>query len=108
MPAPSYRLTPDAQADPIEIRQHTIQQWGIDQARKYLSELKRTMCLLAEAPSLGKSRPEVGANVLSFSHVSHVVYYIVHEQKIIIFAVLHWGKLKKTDTNVYPIHGGVQ
>ena len=89
MPAPTYRLTPDAQADLIEIRQYTIQQWGIDQARKYLSELRRTMYLLAEAPTLGKSRPEVGTNVLSFPHVSHVVYYMVHEQQIVIFAVLH-------------------
>lgn len=89
MPAPTYRITPDAQADLLEIRQYTTQQWGIVQARKYLSELRRMMCLLAEAPSLGKSRPEVATKVLSFPHVSHVVYYIVHEQQIVIFAVLH-------------------
>jgi len=53
MPAPTYRLTPDAQADLLEIRQYSIQQWGTDQARKY------------------------------------VIYYIVHKQQIVIFAVLH-------------------
>lgn len=89
MPTTIYRLTPDAQSDLIEIQQYTLRQWGIAQSRKYLSELRKTMCLLAEAPSLGKFRPEVETDVLSFPHVSHVIYYVVHEQQVIIFGVLH-------------------
>ena len=89
MPTPSYRLTPEAQADLNEIRRYTLQEWGNAQARKYITGLRKTMNLLAEAPSLGKLRPEVGINVLSFPHVSHVVYYIVHEQQVVIFGVLH-------------------
>ena len=89
MSSPTYRLTPEAQADLSEIRQYTLQQWGIVQARQYLSGLRKTLNLLAEAPSLGELRPEVGTNVLSFPHVSHVVYYIVHKQQVVIFGVLH-------------------
>ncbi len=84
-----YRLTPDAQTDLIEIRRFTVKQWGIAQSQKYLLELRKTLRLLAETPSLGKSRPDVGSNVLSFPHVSHVIYYVVHEQQLIVFGVLH-------------------
>ena len=86
---PGYRLTPDAQSDLIEIRRFTLQQWGAAQSQKYLSELRKMIRLLAETPSLGKSRPEIGINVLSFPHVSHVIYYVVHEQQLVIFGVLH-------------------
>jgi toxin ParE1/3/4 len=89
MATTNYRFTPDAQADLLEIRQYTLHQWGLAQSRKYLSELRKTINLLAESPSLGKSRPEVGADVLSFPHVSHVIYYIVREQQVVIFGVLH-------------------
>ena len=84
-----YRLTPDAQTDLIEIRRFTVKQWGTAQSQKYLLELRQTIRLLAETPTLGKPRPDVGSNVLSFPHVSHVIYYVVHEQQLIVFGVLH-------------------
>ncbi len=86
---PAYRLTPDAQSDLIEIRRFTVQQWGSTQSQKYLSELRKTIRLLAETPSLGKPRPEVESNALSFPHASHVIYYEVHEQQLVVFGVLH-------------------
>ena len=85
---PIYRLTPDAQSDLIEIRRFTVAQWGAAQSRKYLSELRKTIHLLAETPSLGKHRPD-GSNVLSFPHVSHVIYYVVYEKQLVVFGVLH-------------------
>lgn len=86
---PGYYLTPDAQSDLIDIRRYTLQQWGAVQSQKYLSALRRTIRLLAVTPSLGMGRSEVGSNVLSFPHASHVIYYVVHEQQVVIFAVLH-------------------
>lgn len=88
---PGFRLTPDAQSDLIEIRRFTIKQWGSVQSQKYLSELQQTIRLLAETPSLGKSRPDVGSSVLSFPCVSHVIYYVVHEKQkqLVVFGVLH-------------------
>ncbi|MDC9598564.1 type II toxin-antitoxin system RelE/ParE family toxin [Xenorhabdus anantnagensis] len=85
----NYRLTPDAQADLIEIRRFTVQQWGKMQSEKYLSGLQQTFRLLASTPALGRSRPEVGSGVLSFSYVSHVIYYLIHERQPVIFGVLH-------------------
>ena len=84
-----YRLTPDAQTDLIEIRRFTVNQWGAAQSQKYLFELQQTIRLLTETPSLGRSRPDVGSSVLSFPYASHVIYYVVHEQQLIVFGVLH-------------------
>ena len=84
-----YRLTKDAQSDLIEIRRYTVQEWGAAQSQKYLSELRKTIRVLAETPSLGKAKPEVGLKVLSFPYVSHVIYYVVYEQQLVVFAVLH-------------------
>ena len=53
------------------------------------SELRKTIRLLAETSSSGKARPEVGLKVLSFPYVSHVIHYLVHEQLLVVFAVLH-------------------
>ena len=86
---PCFRLTFGAQADLIEIRHFTLKHWGFTQSQKYLSELRRTIGLLAETPSSGKPRPEVGHGVLSFPYVSHVIYYLFHEQQLIVFGVLH-------------------
>ena len=74
-----YRLTSDSQTDLIEIRRFTAKQWGVAQSQKYLFELLQTIRLLAETPSLGKSRADVGSSVLSFPHTKHVIYYGVHD-----------------------------
>jgi toxin ParE1/3/4 len=85
-----YRLTPDAQSDLVGIRRFTLSRWGADQSRNYLAGLRRTLRLLTETPSsLGKARPEIGSDVLSFAHGSHVIYFLVHEQQLVVFGVLH-------------------
>ncbi|OCQ54105.1 Toxin ParE1 [Photorhabdus australis subsp. thailandensis] len=56
----NYRLTPDAQADLIEIRRFTVQKWGKMQSEKYLSELQQTFRLLAVTPALGRGWTDAG------------------------------------------------
>mgnify|MGYP000067739126 FL=1 len=84
-----YRFTPDAQTDLIEIRRYTLKNWGIEQSKKYLLELRQTIRVLSETPAMGKQRHEVGVDVFSFSHASHVIYYLVNKQQLVVFAVLH-------------------
>lgn len=85
----SYRLTPDAQSDLVDIRRYTLKLWGKVQSKKYMYDLRQTIRLLAETPFLGKSRLDVDEAVLSFPHVSHVIYYMVHERQLVVFGVLH-------------------
>ncbi len=85
----SFHLTPDAKSDLIEIRRYTLQQSGATQSEKYLSELRHRIRLLAENPYLGMSRPEVSKDVLSFPHASHIIYYLVSKDQLIVLGVLH-------------------
>ena len=84
-----YRLTPDAQSDLLEIHRYSLAQWGSRQSEKYLKELRQLIRLLSASPGMGKARPDLGTNVLGFSHSSHVIYYQLHHEQIVIFAVLH-------------------
>ena len=86
---PRFHLTPDARSDLIDIRRFTSEQWGAGQSKKYLSELRQTILLLAENPLPGHVRPDLGSEVLSFPYVSHVIYYLVHKQQLVVFGVLH-------------------
>lgn len=85
----SLRLTPDAKTDLINIRQYTVQHWGRQQSTKYLSELRRTIRLLIETPTMGIKRPDVGSNIFSFPHVSHMIYYTFNKVQLVVIAVLH-------------------
>jgi toxin ParE1/3/4 len=85
----AYRLTRDAQTDLIEIRRYTLKQWGVEQSKKYLLELRQTIKVLSATPAIGKQRHKVGNNVFSFPHVSHVIYYIIDKKQLVVFGVLH-------------------
>ena len=89
----AFRLTGDAQTDLIEIRRYTLKQWGVEQSKKYLLELRQTIRVLSETPTMGKQRHEVGNNVFSFPHVSHVIYYIIDKNQLVVFGVLHKSML---------------
>lgn len=86
-----YRLTNDAKQDLINIRYYTVAQWGDEQSKKYLLELQQTILLLTESPNIGKKRPDVLTDTLSFPHGSHVIYYMIHDAHILVFAILHKG-----------------
>lgn len=85
----AYRFTRDAQTDLIEIRRYTLRQWGLEQSKKYLLGLRQTIKVLSETPTIGKQCHEVGNNVFSFPHVSHVIYYTIDKNQLVVFGVLH-------------------
>lgn len=88
-----YILTADAQSDLIEIRRYTLVQWGAEQSKKYLSELRQIMSLLSATPMMGTQRSELGTEVFSFPHSGHVIYYHCLGRQIIVFGILHKSML---------------
>ncbi|NRB42865.1 MAG: type II toxin-antitoxin system RelE/ParE family toxin [Pseudomonadales bacterium] len=85
----TFRLTEDAKTDLISIRRFTLKQWGAQQSLKYLTELRQTILLIASSPGIGIQRSDVDDEVFSFPHASHVIYYTVHQQQLVVFSVLH-------------------
>jgi toxin ParE1/3/4 len=84
-----YRITPRAAADLRAIARYTVQTWGYKQRDIYLSAIDRRFSWLAENPSLGKPRPEVGDGYYSYPEGSHVIFYLMSEDGIDIIGVPH-------------------
>lgn len=86
-----YRLTSAAQQDLMNIRRFTMEKWGAEQSKTYIHELKNTMELLAEMPSMGRNCDDsLGEGIYRFPLASHTLYYIESSvYGIIIIAVLH-------------------
>ncbi|CAG9407286.1 hypothetical protein NVI2019_NGLDDFDA_00193 [Providencia alcalifaciens] len=49
-----YKLSQVAEEDIYQIARYTIRQFGVNQAKKYHNELKKTFELLANSPWIGK------------------------------------------------------
>ena len=91
MSARRRRLTvkPDAQVDIDDILLYTRKQWGVDQRRRYGTQLRQGMRSLVERPELGRTRDEVYSGCRSLVIERHVVYYRIAENEIIVGRVLH-------------------
>ena len=86
---PEYRFTPEARDDLQSIIDYTQEQWGKEQAHKYVDGLEELAAHLAEKPSLGVNRDTLISSLISFPYVSHVLYYVPQDHGITIIRVLH-------------------
>jgi toxin ParE1/3/4 len=84
-----FPLSSDAQTDLINIRHYMIKNWGKEQSKKYLAELQQIIGLLAVSPDMGQKRLDISIDTLSFPHTSHVIYYCIENDGLLVFAVLH-------------------
>ncbi|HJM51105.1 MAG TPA: type II toxin-antitoxin system RelE/ParE family toxin [Alphaproteobacteria bacterium] len=87
--ANEYVLTKPARADLKRIGQYTAEKWGIDQEKKYLTQLFERFDALAENPHLGRERPEIKPGYRSIVEGRHVIFYRVRGAKVEILNVLH-------------------
>jgi toxin ParE1/3/4 len=84
-----YRLRALALEDLEAIWRYTVEQWGIDQAERYLTALFTCFDDLAINPELGRKRDEVKPGYRSFPQGRHVVFYTIVPTEIEIIGVVH-------------------
>lgn len=84
-----YRLSKSAETDPVEIWDYTARTWGEAQAAKYLKKLEARFLDLADEPSKGRPRHDVGLEYLSYHEARHLIFYRPHEKGIVIARILH-------------------
>ena len=82
-------VTPKAESDLTGIWLYTCEEWGVDQADKYLDQLEAGMQQLLNHPSLGTNYTHVlpGYRRLQIEH--HAVFYKVIEPEVLVIRVLH-------------------
>jgi len=86
---PDYRLSTRAAADLDQIANYTIEQFGIEQARRYRNGLEGCFATIAGNPLLGRSAQVIAPNLRRFEHGSHVIFYKPLGPGVLIVRVLH-------------------
>jgi toxin ParE1/3/4 len=85
----SYVLSPRAQADIDEIWEYSVDRWDIDQANRYISEIRRAIEVVASDPRPGRSCNEIRRGYRRFSAGSHVLFFRIVADQIDVVRVLH-------------------
>src|SRR6056297_649506 len=87
---PSYRLSPDAVDDLLQIARYTTETWGVDQANRYATSLEQCFLSIAAGTTVTRrpipSRPE-----LCVCRCEHHYVFALREESdsVMIVAVLH-------------------
>ena len=84
-----YRLSSRADDDLDEIADYTIEQFGIEQARRYRDKLEACFQNLAENPKLGPNAEMLALGLRRYEYQSHVVFYEPLTNGVRIVRVLH-------------------
>lgn len=85
----TYALRQLAVADLEAIWVYTVEQWGVEQAERYLNGLFACFDDLARHPQVGRRRDDVKAGYRSFPQGRHVVFYVVVPAGIEVIGIVH-------------------
>jgi toxin ParE1/3/4 len=86
---PSYSIRALARADLEEIWFFTFEEWGLEQADKYLNSLFSRFKWLTKNPYTGKDRGDIKNGYYCFPEGMHLVFYTMTEYGIDIIGIPH-------------------
>jgi toxin ParE1/3/4 len=86
---PAYTIRQAAESDLEEIWLYSYEQWGVEQADKYLRSLFARFTWLAENPNAGKQRDDVKPGYYSFPEGLRIVFYKIKETGIEVIGIPH-------------------
>jgi toxin ParE1/3/4 len=84
-----FILSPQAQDSLTQIRNYSSENFGEQQAKRYLDTINDKLQELAKTPSKGKPRDDIKAGYRSAFVESHTIYYMIADEHIEILDVLH-------------------
>jgi toxin ParE1/3/4 len=84
-----YRLTPAAEGDLEAIWSYTTQQWGLDQANRYIDIITAAFEQLAERPKSAPACDAIRPGYRRCSVERHMIYFRITAYGIAIIRVLH-------------------
>ena len=87
-----YILSEIADKDLEDIFDLTFDEFGFDQAEKYLLEIEEIFQNLIVNPQLGKKRDEIKQDLYSFPKDNHIIFYRILDNHIRIVRVLHGSR----------------
>jgi toxin ParE1/3/4 len=91
---PEVELSRKAASDLLSIFLFSTQRFGHTQAQRYQQGLRRTLDLLARKPLIGRAVGDVDDQLHRHPYESHVIFYRVRQDGIIVVRVLPMAGLK--------------
>ena len=85
----SYRLSRRAAADLEAIADYTIEQFGIEQARRYRDSFKSCFEQLTNNPQMGRRAEHLAPGLRRVEHQAHVVFYTADGDELFVVRILH-------------------
>lgn len=85
----SYRLSKSADDDLARIATYTVEKFGVDQAIAYRDGLNRAFVFLAEFPLAARERSELRQRPRVHRYASHLIFYRVETDGVLILRVRH-------------------
>lgn len=82
-------LSRRAQADLDDIRDYSVEQFGVERAILYLDAIEQALRRLLDHPRIGAQRPELGDAVLSYPVGEHRIFYEARPGHVHVIRVLH-------------------
>ena len=84
-----YILSEIADKDLEDIFDYTFDEFGFEQAEKYLLEIEEIFQNLIINPQIGKKRDEIKQGLYSFPKDNHIIFYRILDNHIRVVRVLH-------------------
>ena len=84
-----YSLRQQAQDDLESIWLYSYQEWGAEQADKYIRLLLSRFTWLSENSQLGKQRADIKPGYYCFPEGMHLIFYTIIRDRIDIIGILH-------------------
>lgn len=84
-----YRLPPAAERDLENIWIHTHQQWGMEQANRYIDHLIAVFAGLAQSPGTAPACDYIRPGYRRRSVERHMIYFRITDYGVAIVRILH-------------------
>jgi toxin ParE1/3/4 len=84
-----YRFSKLARLDLTEIGDYTLDNWGVEQALRYLDSLERCFELIAANALIGRKCDRLRRGYRRIEHERHVIFYRSDKAGVLITRILH-------------------
>lgn len=85
----SVILRPEAEVDIEDTADYTIEQWGIEQARHYVGDIRRTIEYLAVNGLRHPEEAEVFPGLRRARSGHHFIFYLIDDERVDVVRILH-------------------
>jgi len=83
-----YKLSNESTIDLTDIYKFGIENFGLDQAQKYILGLHELFQTLSDNTNIGRDASEFLPSLKRFVYMSHIVFYFVTDSGVFIIRVL--------------------